>query len=63
MEELQFATATVTCQTDGCVNQNIDLEVKVVYPSGIVVCGVCGKEITFVMPDSPDETPTIEVTE
>jgi hypothetical protein len=55
MEEMQFATVTVSCQTDGCENQNIDLEVKVVYPTGVVVCGPCGKEITFTMPDSPSE--------
>jgi len=55
MEQMQFATVTVSCKTDGCENQNIDLEVKVIYPAGSVVCGPCGKEITFTMPDSPSE--------
>jgi hypothetical protein len=55
MEQMQFASVTLTCKTEGCFNQNIDIESKVVYPSGNAFCGPCGKEIIFTMPDSPSE--------
>ena len=57
MEQMQFATVIVACNTNGCENQNIDLEVRVFYPSGIVMCGPCSNEIAFTMPNRPEEAP------
>jgi len=56
MEEIQFTTVMVECKTDNCENQNIALEVIVVYPDGAVLCGGCHKGIVFVRPTSPDAT-------
>jgi hypothetical protein len=54
MEQLQFATVAATCLTENCPNQNIDIEVKVVYPSGTILCGGCNTNIDFVMPETHD---------
>ena len=55
MEQLQIADVDVTCLTVGCVNENITIAVKVLWPDGACLCGPCGNEIAFVMPDQPDE--------
>jgi hypothetical protein len=55
METLNTADVDVTCLTAGCVNENIIIAVKVLWPDGVCVCGPCGNEIIFVMPDQPNE--------
>ena len=55
MDQLQFATVEVTCLTAGCPNENLTITVTVLWPDGTCVCGGCGNEIAFVMPDQPDK--------
>ncbi|MGV0949368.1 MAG: hypothetical protein ACOYB3_01760 [Azonexus sp.] len=41
LPEIAFVTITVTCVTEGCLNQNIPITFDV--PRGCrVACGVCG---------------------
>lgn len=46
IDDLTFCEAIATCQTDGCANAGIGLNVWVENPGGHVTCGVCGQPIT-----------------
>lgn len=48
--DLVLAQFNVTCQTEGCENADITIEVSAVADNPYVVCGPCGVQIEDVIP-------------
>jgi hypothetical protein len=46
-------TYVVTCHTSGCENENIGIEL--VDPTEVIICGVCGVQITDKVEQSASE--------
>lgn len=59
-------TSSATCHTDGCANADIPLDLYLSWEDddtgqteyvSAVMCGVCGQEITDVVPPLPTAQP------
>lgn len=46
MDEVELAEFAVTCHTQGCENEGIEITVMAVADNPTVVCGPCGADIT-----------------
>lgn len=44
---------TVTCKTAKCDNGGIPIDIEVEDTEPIVICGVCSKKITDIIPVAP----------
>lgn len=42
----------VVCRTVGCVNA--DVGIVILRPAELVICGVCGNQITDIAPEIPE---------
>ena len=49
---------TVTCHTEKCENE--DIEITVVDPGTVILCGPCGQQITDIVPPLPEPKPEPE---
>ena len=52
----EYQEMTVTCHTEGCPNEGINIVVQAVLPDCFCICGGCNQEITDKEPT--DETPS-----
>jgi hypothetical protein len=50
MEEIEFKDYAVTCETPGCENQMITIEIAAPAENPYFICGACGHQITDVRP-------------
>ena len=62
----------MACQTEGCPRFGVviavdmaplDLETGLPIPTGPIVCGVCGQQITDISDEPPADEPPIDDTE
>lgn len=50
-DEETWVSVTLTCQTDGCGNQGVAIELMVPDTTSAAMCGACGQPITDVSGD------------
>ena len=51
----ELITVISLCQTDGCSNANVGIEIQTIKDNPMVICGVCGQETQMIQtPESVD---------